>query len=550
MIFSRLQQFAWLCGVALMLLFNASIQAQVQHVRQYVWEDVPRIVAVGDIHGAYRELVALLKANELIDDALRWQGGKTHFVSLGDLVDRGPDSAQVIELYQRLQTEALAAGGRVHVLLGNHELMNLTGDVRDVSEAEFAALGGADGHRQAFALTGRFGAWLVEQPAVIRINDTLFVHGGLSETVRGQTLAGLNAQIRQHLLALVGEGRRLQAAELLAAGDVITAIAQLEPNAQAALPQALQAAFAAPNLGEFGPLWYRGTAACHEVIEEPVLERALTAFGASRVVIAHTPTHDREVNTRFDGRVFAIDTGMLASVYKGNARLLEFFEGGVRALGVDGEVTIHPSRKSDPVEVLRHEEVAQVSNVEGKIIVRLATSQLEAEFVRANERGVARGLARYRLDRALQLYFTPATVQREIAGRAGLLVLMPKRQLLESKRIAEGYRRPNYCQGTSDYLLLAGFDALTGMRGRNTDNMYYALPSWQLLASDIHKGFGTSKVLPKYSQVPVLAPGMLKRLAGLTGEGLNELLGDLLKPKEIQAILSRRDAILKHWSGP
>ena len=98
---------------------------------QYDWQDVSRVVAIGDIHGAYDEFTGLLRAVGLVDGDLHWQGGNTHLVSLGDLVDRGAGSKQVMDLLMRLQEQAEAAGGRVHVLLGNHELMNLTGDLRD-----------------------------------------------------------------------------------------------------------------------------------------------------------------------------------------------------------------------------------------------------------------------------------------------------------------------------------------------------------------------------------------------------------------------------------
>lgn len=85
------------------------------------------VVAIGDIHGAYGSLTRLLIANQLVDEQLHWSAGTTHLVSLGDLLDRGPKSKQVMDLLIRLQVEAEAAGGKVHVLLGNHEAMNLMG---------------------------------------------------------------------------------------------------------------------------------------------------------------------------------------------------------------------------------------------------------------------------------------------------------------------------------------------------------------------------------------------------------------------------------------
>jgi hypothetical protein len=96
------------------------------------------------VHGAYPELVRLLRETAVIDESLRWQAGRTHLVSLGDLLDRGDESRKVLDLLMRLQDEAGRAGGAVHVALGNHDVMNIVGDLRYVSVAEYAAFAGSD----------------------------------------------------------------------------------------------------------------------------------------------------------------------------------------------------------------------------------------------------------------------------------------------------------------------------------------------------------------------------------------------------------------------
>ena len=78
----------------------------------------------------------------VIDADFNWSGGKTHLVSLGDLLDRGPESRKVVELLMKLDGQAEKAGGAVHLALGNHEVMVMTGDLRYVSAAEFAAFAG------------------------------------------------------------------------------------------------------------------------------------------------------------------------------------------------------------------------------------------------------------------------------------------------------------------------------------------------------------------------------------------------------------------------
>ena len=100
------------------------------YVSAYELETDATIHVVGDVHGAYNEIQQTLKTLKLIDDNNNWSGGKAHFVSLGDLMDRGYASRKVIDLFMQLQQQAKQAGGGLHVVLGNHEVMNLIGDRR------------------------------------------------------------------------------------------------------------------------------------------------------------------------------------------------------------------------------------------------------------------------------------------------------------------------------------------------------------------------------------------------------------------------------------
>ena len=111
-------------------------RAQAQVVE---WEGVERVIAFADVHGADAELRTLLRESGVVDAQDRWAAGGAHVVSLGDLLDRGAGSRQVLDLLMRLQEEARTAGGRLHVLLGNHEAMNLLGDLRYVDAREYAA---------------------------------------------------------------------------------------------------------------------------------------------------------------------------------------------------------------------------------------------------------------------------------------------------------------------------------------------------------------------------------------------------------------------------
>ena len=108
------------------------------------FDDVDRVVAIADVHGAYEAMVATLQNVDIIDGDLEWAGGTAHLVIVGDILDRGPRSRDAMDLLMRLEGEAQAAGGFVHVLIGNHESMNLTGDMRYVSKAEYDAFAGEE----------------------------------------------------------------------------------------------------------------------------------------------------------------------------------------------------------------------------------------------------------------------------------------------------------------------------------------------------------------------------------------------------------------------
>ena len=324
----------------------------------------PRIFAVGDVHGAYAELTALLSSAGLVDAALDWNGGDAHLVVLGDVLDRGAESRRALELLMRLSEQAARAGGEAQLVLGNHEVMNLVGDLRYVTAAEFAAYAadepreqreaawqrfraaargddaalaaqfaarypaGFFGHRALFASNGRFGAWLLDRPVLKTIDTTAFVHGGLPASVAGRTATDINgeygAALREYLAAMdelmaagvlnpedpfdehAARAARFVAARTAAATEPVRRAAETLQDLERAAPFRGDAVF-----------WYRGTAACSPAIERARLAQALDGLGVDRVVIGHTPTRNGRVQTRFDAQVIRADTGMLTTYYRG-----------------------------------------------------------------------------------------------------------------------------------------------------------------------------------------------------------------------------------------
>ena len=351
-------------ALILTALFALSVQAAPTEIKTS-----SRVVAFADVHGAYEDWVALLKELGIVDDQLNWAGGNTHLVSVGDLIDRGPGSRDVVELLMKLDGQADTAGGAVHMTLGNHEVMVMTGDLRYVSTEEFAAFaddetpaerdqlyaqyrkynpGGDDagaraafdasfppgfiGLRKAYSLQGKLGAWLIQQPFVVKVNDKAYMHGGIAAVAAGMSVQELNEQLqeefRQHLqsMAILQQAGQMplyvsfhdrlgflnaRAEEFVAAN----------PKTQAPWFDQVREVFAGQDALLFSPdspIWYRGTATCHPLSESFNTERFLKKNGATQLVVGHTPTKG-DVHSRMDGLAIRLDTGMLRSVYKGRA---------------------------------------------------------------------------------------------------------------------------------------------------------------------------------------------------------------------------------------
>src|SRR5678816_2304955 len=104
---------AWLALVCAVSVITPGLSARATPCE---YDKVERIVAIGDVHGAYDRLLEILRAAEVIDDRSRWTGGRTHLVQTGDVLDRGADSRQALEFLRRLGRDAERAGGRVHQL--------------------------------------------------------------------------------------------------------------------------------------------------------------------------------------------------------------------------------------------------------------------------------------------------------------------------------------------------------------------------------------------------------------------------------------------------
>jgi hypothetical protein len=316
---------ACLAALAIMLSTHgpATVSAQAPAASVCDIRTAERVVAVGDVHGAYDSFVAILKAAGIVDARERWAGGRAVLIQTGDVLDRGADSRKVMDLLRRLERDAARAGGRAIPLLGNHEFMRLIGDWRYVSAGELQAFRRADSEdlreamyqraleatkaraaaaqqaldeadyrkrflaeiplgfiemRRAFDVKGDYGPWIRSRPVMAMVNGIAFLHGGVSQAVAPLGCEGVNAAVAKEMASL--------------------------PVEPAAVPTLLATR-------EDGPLWYRGLAQESEAAFEPGLTAILERLGARAIVVGHTPVLPGRIAPRFGGRVIQIDTGML-----------------------------------------------------------------------------------------------------------------------------------------------------------------------------------------------------------------------------------------------
>lgn len=303
-----------------------------------------RIVAVGDLHGDFDAWQAIARDAGIVDRQGHWTGGKTILVQMGDVTDRWSDSLKIIRSLMQLQKEAPRKGGKIVVILGNHEAMNLLGDNRYTTTGEYAAFVDAQSqarrdrvyeanrarleaayraqdpkltpeqiraswmaehplgwveHRLAWEPSGELGKWATANPAIVKIGATLFAHGGISREYAKEPLESVNNRV----------------ASAMAASDDNPASILTDP---------------------LGPLWFRGLVMKDPdadaertrakppaplVTSEQELNDVLALYGADRLVIGHTPSL-KGIEITGNGRLARIDTG-ISRYYGGPLSWLE-----------------------------------------------------------------------------------------------------------------------------------------------------------------------------------------------------------------------------------
>lgn len=360
-------------ALAFLLLTSPFTQAQ-SSPQKAIFDAVEKIVVIGDIHGDFERLVETLRVAKVVDEKDRWIAGKIDLVQLGDLPDRGPDTLKAIDYLQKLQKKARRKGGRVHLLIGNHEAMNVYGDLRYVTDEEFTAFTTKNSdkhlerlyqsevqwikdnqpeedwptfneahrekwfkfrptgfleHRINWLPNGKIGSWVSNNNTILKIGRNLFMHGGLGPLYADWSIDSINTEVRNSF-------NDLEAID----NSIIRS--------------------------EDGPLWYRGLSLNPEDTEIEHVDTLLKHFDVDRIILGHTVTKG-VILPRFNGKVIITDVG-LSRYYGEHLACLVIEKDRLIALHRTGEVEI-PS-VLDEAQLIEYLKSVSKLEPENKSILR------------------------------------------------------------------------------------------------------------------------------------------------------------------------------------
>jgi hypothetical protein len=240
-----------------------------------------KVLAISDIEGNFNVFSQFLINNKVIDKNLNWIFDNGYLVCNGDFFDRGDDVTACLWLIYKLEQEAEKQGGKVHYIIGNHEEMNLRGNVKYV-HLKYKAL--ADQlkipYKELYGKDTELGRWLRTKNSVIKINDILFTHGGLSPNLVNNkyTLEEVNQLTQKYI------------------GEDEDYLKFINPRARFIFERQ-------------GPMWYRGYFGDYKEYykgtSQKDIDNILNYYEANHIVVGHTIVD--KVQTLFNNKVIAID---------------------------------------------------------------------------------------------------------------------------------------------------------------------------------------------------------------------------------------------------
>lgn len=589
-----------LLGLALAFLARLSPAEEIP----YEWRGVERVVAVADLHGDYERFVFILAHPQvgLVDGDLHWTGGRTHLVQLGDVLDRGPRAKEILDLLRRLEKEAAAAGGAVHMLLGNHEEMNITGialdypgyvpveqfvaflppDFRKEREAAYVKTLPSDERKRAeiegfdiqtdeglsrfwskimaakdaeafrayvLGFNAAYGDWLVRKNAVIKINDVVYAHGGLSEKISKWPIREINQVMRTELEFFQGRMRN---------------------------PQQYAGPFH-PRLvyDPDSPLWFRGLATKSEASAQAEVDRTLANIGAKAMVIGHnffrfnagsSTVLDRRSVARFQDKVFIMDTGISGS-YGGIPSALIYERGEFKVWGETEEVAARSGIRLPPprpVSTREMETFLRTAAVTGrgpgpagrtnawKLTMEAHGLTLPAMFKyidRPRPDALADSwrydLAAYALSKYLGLDHVPPIVGRTVEGVAGAVqaFVSGARSLADRREMRlEPQDREAYDRSLAD---LTVFQALVNDDCGNEKDTLVRDEDGRIFRIDFSEAFAPDKGDRSGCQVRRCSSTLYGRLLAWDDRTVASYMVRYLNREEIDALNSRRNLLVR-----
>jgi hypothetical protein len=572
----------------------------------YEWTGVERVVAIGDLHGDYDNFILILKNPKvgLVDENLHWTGGKTHLVQTGDIMDRGDRAKDILDLLIRLEKEAEAAGGKVHVLVGNHEEATITGislgypdyvsprqfvsflpvsfrkarekqyisGLPAAEEAKARALGedldknpylldfwtgvlakirNRDEQLAALAYVQNFnwtyGRWLVKRNCVIKINDIIFAHGGINLEFSTWKLKDLNEVFKLELgaYAIRPEAPRL-------GGQPFTP--RLVYNSQS-------------------PLWYRQD----DTASQEEIDRILANLGASRMVVGHNFLGSGggspivlqvEDVARFENKVWMIDTGIGYSDLGGilYALIIEdgqfnFYSSAAEtAVGSsEGSPTVETPQKPEEIEKFLREAVPLLV-VPGKAgrtdpwKVRLESNGLAlwAQFKYINRPrpdpipdSYKYEIAAYELDKYLGLGLVPPAVRKTIKETPGSLQIFVEKAMRESDRKRENLRPGDPEAFDRQMADLRVFENLVYDQCGNDKDTLIQKETNKVYRVDFSEAFAPQNGTIPGCEILRCSRRLYEKLRDWDEEKVTLFLSSCLNEEEIRALQARRDAIVR-----
>ncbi|SBT41803.1 shewanella-like protein phosphatase 1, putative [Plasmodium ovale wallikeri] len=242
-----------------------------------------KIIAIGDIHGDMESLKLILRHANLVNEKDEWIGENVLLVQVGDVLDRGIYGPLIYDYLFQLQKDAIHKKSKIILILGNHEQLNLCGYFDYVNRKEVEIFFQNNYHYRLYSFVHEKGEYykkLIRLPPIVKVNNIIFTHAGLSYTMSKFNINTICLKTRLQ----IENGCKL-----------------------------LNYDKSHNYVSREGVLW-------HDVISRKVqtnqkegcsdLRKILKKFNTKRLVVGHTRQLSHTIKSFCNNRYFLIDTGM------------------------------------------------------------------------------------------------------------------------------------------------------------------------------------------------------------------------------------------------